>query len=173
MILLACESTDSKLSARALLLRALEEEYGLYALPTMEQGWLGKPFFPEHPNIHFNLSHSGPYALCAVGEEAVGVDLEVIRPRGANLPRRVLTPEEYRWYEEQGGSWGAFFTLWTRKESWVKHGGGSVVARPRLVCPPLPGEERAGPVLTGLTGEDWRGAVCTEEAVPALRWVSV
>lgn len=169
MYLLACESKDSKGAARALLLLALEEGYGLTELPPMEREALGKPFFPALPHIHFNLSHSGPYALCAVGEGPVGVDIEAVRPRRTTLPKGVLTDEEYRWYQEQGGGWKDFYTLWTRKESWAKYTGGSV-ARPRRVCPPLPGEEALSPRLVSLSGPGWRAAVCCGEPIPALRW---
>lgn len=169
MRLLACESDDSKETARALLLLALEEGYGLTELPSMEREALGKPFFPGLPHIHFNLSHSGPYALCAVGEGPVGVDIEAVRPRRAALPQGVLTGEEYRWYQEQGGGWEDFYTLWTRKESWAKYAGGSV-AKPRGVCPPLPGEEALPLHLVSLAGPGWRAAVCSGEPIPALEW---
>ena len=170
MILLACESIDSKAGARALLLRAMGEGYGLKQLPAMEYGPRGKPFFPGHPNIHFNLSHSGPYALCAVGECPVGVDIEVLRPRRATVPAGVFTEGEYRWYEEQGGGWSAFYTLWTRKESWVKYHGGAV-ARPKTVCPPLPGTSQTVPYLASLSGPDWHAAICAEEPIPFLQWI--
>ena len=172
MILLGCESDDAKAASRALLLRALGESHGLSVLPAMEYGPLGKPFFPAYPHIHFNLSHSGPFALCAVSRFPVGVDIERVRPRRETLPKGVLTEEECRWYIEQGGGWERFYTLWTRKESWVKHRGGSV-AKPRTVCPPLPGTGEGPPFLISLAGEDWRGAVCAEERVPSLRWIDI
>lgn len=170
MILLGCESMDAKGAARRLLTLALKKGYGLAATPPMALGPCGKPFFPDYPRIHFNLSHSGPYALCAVGGAAVGVDVETLRPRAAALPRRVFTAEEYGWYEAKGAEWPAFYTLWTRKESWCKQQGNGI-ARPRTVCPPLPGEEGGGPAVTGLCGPGWVGAVCSVEAVGALDWI--
>lgn len=170
MILLGCESGDAKRAARRLLALALEEGYGLAAIPPMALGPCGKPSFPDYPHIHFNISHSGRYALCAVGSAEVGLDVEALRPRAAALPRRVFTAEEYRWFEAQGADWPAFYTLWTRKESWCKQCGGGV-ARPRTVCPPLPGEKGEGPAMTGLSGPGWVGAVCSEEPATPLRWI--
>lgn len=172
MILLGCESADAKAAARRLLSLALEEGYGLTAIPPISFGPLGKPFFPDCSHLSFNLSHSGPYALCAVGRTAVGVDIEVLRPRSTALPGRVLTPDEYRWYEAQGADWPAFYTLWTRKESWCKQQGRGM-ARPRAVRPPLPGEEGRGPAVTGLSGSAWIGAICSEESAAPLRWMEV
>lgn len=170
MVLLACESNDSKAAARALLLRALAEEYGLTQQPLTEYGPRGKPFFPDYTHIHFNLSHSGPYALCAVGKCPVGVDIEVCRPRKLTVPAGVFTESEYRWYKEQGGGWSEFYTLWTRKESWVKYHGGTV-ARPKTVCPPLPGTLQTVPGLTSLSGPGWHAAICAEEPAAPLQWV--
>lgn len=171
MILLGCESTDAGAAARKLLALALAE-YGLTAVPCFSFGPLGKPFFPDHPQISFNLSHSGPYALCAVGRAAVGVDIEALRPRSPALPDRVLTREEQSWYQVNGADWPAFYTLWTRKESWCKRQGQGIV-RPRAVCPPLPGEKGDGSGVTSLTGCGWVGAVCSEEPHTPLRWVEV
>lgn len=172
MIILACKSDDSKMASRALLLRCLEEAQGIKTLPYLEHGPLGKPFFPGYPHIHFNLSHSGPYALCALGDRPLGVDIEALRPRKDTLPAGVFTPEEYSWYMEQGGGWSAFYTLWTRKESWAKYHGGSV-ARPKKICPPLPGTTESSLFLTSLSGPGWHSAICSEIPAPPIQWVNV
>lgn len=163
MLLFAAVGGD----AHDLLAHALREGYGLTSLPPMARGPCGKPFFPQYPHIHFNLSHSGPYALCAVGEREVGVDIEEMRPRSPALPRKVLTDAEYRRYEENGGDWPAFYALWTRKESFCKRQGRGV-AHPREICPPLPGES---PELRSFSGPGWCAAVCSDEAIVSIRWV--
>lgn len=168
MSVLLLASTDAP--ARALLAHALREEYAMDALPPIARGPWGKPFFPDRPHIYFSLSHSGPYALCAVGGEEVGADIEEVRPRGPGLPRAVLTDREYAWYEENGADWPAFYTLWTRKESFCKREGRGVV-RPRAVCPPLPGEDCKVITLSTLTGPRWRAAVCSHEPIPPIRWL--
>lgn len=74
----------------------------------------GKPFFLDHPEWHFSLSHSGDLAVCAFDDSPIGVDIEQIRPIDTKRlaarylgTREPLTPEE-------------FFSLWTRKESYLK-----------------------------------------------------
>lgn len=169
MLLLANESTDAKAAARRLLQAALVERYGLTHLPNLACGPFGKPYFSEYPHIHFNLSHSGPLALCAVGDNPVGVDIEWVRPRSPGLISGVLTPEEYRWYRENGSDWPAFYTLWTRKESLCKYRGTSVL-HPKRICLPLPGETDEGIIITNFSGEEWRVAVCAQETPEPIQW---
>ena len=62
--------------AELLLRRALREEFGLAELPKIETGEKGKPFFPDYPEIHFNLSHCKYAVACALDSAPVGVDAE-------------------------------------------------------------------------------------------------
>jgi len=64
--------------AELLLRRALREEFGLTELPKIETGEKGKPFFPDHPEIHFNLSHCKYAVACALDRAPVGVDAEAL-----------------------------------------------------------------------------------------------
>ena len=61
--------------AELLLRHALLEEYGLTELPRVETGEKGKPFFPERPQLHFNLSHCNAALACALDSTPVGVDV--------------------------------------------------------------------------------------------------
>ena len=106
--------------AYELLGELVTAEYGLAALPPVEREENGKPFFPSAPGLHFNLSHSGGLALCGAGGAPLGVDVELVRPRRAGLAKYVLSEAEYAWFQQQGGGWGAFYTLWTLKEARVK-----------------------------------------------------
>ena len=142
----------------------LGAEYGLSALPPVERDENGKPFFPEAPHIHFNLSHSGGLALCGTGDAPLGVDVEELRPRRPGLARHVLSGREYAWFQQQGGDWGAFYTLWTLKEARVKCTGRGLRQAPRTIAVPLlsPGEagELDGLVFRAYSGETWRAAAC-------------
>ena len=44
-----------------------------------ERGPSGKPYLVNCPGVHFNISHSGGYAVCAVGSVPMGVDIEFRR----------------------------------------------------------------------------------------------
>jgi 4'-phosphopantetheinyl transferase len=88
----------------------------------------GKPYLSGNP-LHFNLSHSGEWGLCAVTRIGViGVDLETVDPAldFAALARRFLSAAENRWLFAlpRSRQRRAFFRLWTRKEAWLKGQGG-------------------------------------------------
>ena len=150
--------------AHGLLAELLKSEYGLSPLPETAREENGKPFFPGHGAIHFNLSHSGPLALCGVGAAPLGVDLEVLRPRREGLARYALSEAEYDFFRQQGGDWGAFYTLWTLKEARVKCTGQGLRQLARTISVPLlrPGErgELDGLVFRAYAGEGWRAAAC-------------
>lgn len=79
----------------------------------------GKPFLINAP-VHFNLSHSGDFVLCAVDDRPVGVDIEAIRPISPRLIDRVCNDEERAFVQGDGGR---FLRIWTAKEAIVKHSG--------------------------------------------------
>lgn len=173
LVLLGSAGGDAKNAAHLLLGYGLREFFGVDRVPETELGPMGKPRFPAHPGLHFNLSHSGRYALCALSDAPVGVDIEAVRPRSPRLPERALSGAERRWHEARGGGWADFYTLWTRKESWCKYAGESA-ARPRSVCPPLPGEQTGAIAVHSFCGDGWRAAVCTaEQGKPTILWTDV
>ena len=159
-----------------LVAEMLGESRGWAGLPPVARAPQGKPWFPDHPEVHFNLSHSGELALCGVGEAPLGVDVEELRPRRPGLDRYVLSRTEFEWYAGQGGGWENLYTLWTLKEARVKCLGTGLRTAPRDIRIPLlrPGQEGE---LDGLRfmsygGPGWRGAVCTaggEPLPPMLR----
>ena len=71
----------------------------------------------------FNLSHSGMWALCAVARGLpVGVDIEMFREMAdaEELAERFFTPSEARMVHAANPREHGFFTVWTRKEAFVK-----------------------------------------------------
>lgn len=102
------EGTEHCLAHRLLALAA-EREAGLTVLPEIAWESGGKPFFPKHPELCFNLSHSRGAAVCAIHDKPVGIDVERVRP----APRRLA----------KGMGDEAFFRLWTAKEATVKRRG--------------------------------------------------
>ncbi len=86
----------------------------------------GKPYFPDHPHLHFSLSHSGDYAVCVLTDAPVGADIEQIRPfEWERAAKRAFTEAQYGWLmtvsEEE--RLDAFFGLWTETESRLKQSG--------------------------------------------------
>lgn len=93
---------------------------GLSILEPVEFLPAGKPVFSAL-DLHFSLSHSGRYAMCAISDAPVGADVQQVRKVNLSVARRFHVRER-DWLgqippEEQSD---AFFRLWTRKEAWVK-----------------------------------------------------
>jgi len=78
----------------------------------------GKPFVPGGPE--FNLTHGGCYAGIAVGEAAVGVDIEPIEDFSMKVAKRCFTQAEREWAD---GDKEKLCELWTLKESVIKAAG--------------------------------------------------
>lgn len=155
--------------ARELLALAAGEEWGLSALPETARLPGGKPCFPEHPRLQFNLSHSGALALCALDSRPVGVDIQVVKPWRDRLFRRVCTPEELAWLETQEDPALAFAQLWSLRESRVKQSGQGLRTTIRDIPVPLP--DACPCTLDGLhfalwSGEGWAAAACGHSPPP-------
>ena len=84
----------------------------------------GKPFLPDRPDFHFNLSHSGNWAAITWGSGEVGLDVEQIRhdARIESIARRFFSEEEQRYvFANEADQHQRFFEVWTGKESYVKY----------------------------------------------------
>ena len=87
----------------------------------------GKPFFPDAPQVHISVTHSGRFWLCALAEQPRGVDLQQIRPVEAEkLARRFFHPQEADYVAAHPES---FFRVWCAKESYVKLTGAGISDR--------------------------------------------
>jgi 4'-phosphopantetheinyl transferase len=88
-----------------------------------DAGLHGKPRLEEF-SLHFNVSHSGSAALCAVAREELGIDLETVRPipNLLSIAESFFTREEYKLIRRRSpaGGCGAFLQIWTRKEACSK-----------------------------------------------------
>jgi 4'-phosphopantetheinyl transferase len=100
----------------AILRQALWEQYCWRDFPKLELSSFGKPYFPEHPTVHFNVSHTHGAVLVGLSDEPVGVDIERIRPVSARSMRRIADVATEK----------AFFQSWVRREARAKRGGTGV-----------------------------------------------
>ena len=90
------------------LLEVLEASLG--------KGLYGKPYLTEYPEIHFNISHSGRWAVCALASMPCGVDIQERRPiRSRRMVERTMNAREQRQILEAEDSTGEFIKLWTYK----------------------------------------------------------
>ena len=104
------EKRQEVLCAYTMLYLALRERYGWRRIPEMTVSAAGKPEFPEFPEVHFNISHTGGAVLVGVAESPVGVDIERIRPVSLRAMLRIAGVESER----------AFFESWVRREARAK-----------------------------------------------------
>ena len=125
------EKRREPLCAYLFLRRALWEQYRWRDLPEIRLSSFGKPYFPEHPDIHFNLSHTAGAVLVALSDRPVGVDIEHIRPVSQRAMRRLADV----------GTERAFFQSWVRREALTKRSGTGVGTMLSAEEPLQPGEQ--------------------------------
>ena len=177
MVIYGAGGLTQRQQARLLLARAANEQWGFSPLPALARGPHGKPFFPGLDGFEFNLTHSGSLALCALSQEPVVVDIQLVKSWRSGLPRRVCSDQELDWVEQGTDRWERFSQLWALKECLVKlHGTG--LTRPisgiRVPLPETDGSllEQDGIWFRTYCGEGWRGAACGLEKPPeSIRWI--
>ena len=118
----------------SLLSHALSDLYQIQIDPdemddSLGKNEYGKPYLKNHPEIHFNISHTNDLAVCAIGNQNIGVDVEAIKDFSTSIFRKVLTKEEQAFYDAVTSDKNAdtkkewFFRFWTLKEARIKHAG--------------------------------------------------
>ena len=96
-------------------------------------GSRGKPYLRDRSDLQFSLGHSGGFAVYAISEEELGVDIELVKPSAdwRKISKRFFSPREV---EELDGldsteQLHAFFSCWTRKEAYIKATGEGMATR--------------------------------------------
>lgn len=120
------EKRQEALCAYMILRRALREQYQWEEIPPMDWDFRQKPFFPDFPQVQFNLSHTRGAVLAAVSHQPVGVDIEQIRLLSPLARQRLagVVDEE------------SFFQNWVRREAIGKWKGTGVWPHEQeSVCP--------------------------------------
>lgn len=110
----------------ALVCRKENEEEADRLLGTYTVAEGGKPYLAGKPEIQFNISHSGHWAVCAVAEEPVGIDIQEKRMLHGNLAARFFSERENQALarcEREAEREAMFFRLWCAKEAYVKWNG--------------------------------------------------
>ena len=112
------------LLAEVLLRYALKECYQLSNLEFGKNAY-GKPFLVNHNGIHFNLSHSGDWVICGVGDQDLGIDVEHIEEIEMSIAEDFFARKEIEYLNTIPVEirLGAFYSVWTMKESYTKYMG--------------------------------------------------
>ena len=135
-------------------------EYGLrtYGLSEKEVKFSyvenGKPVLMDHPELYFNLTHSGDYVAAVFSDTESGIDIEQIQTGKHKVVERFFSEEEKSLFEKNWSD-DLFTKIWTRKESFIK----AVGIGMRL---PLDSFSTVGEMVTFLETENGRN----EENVP-------
>lgn len=81
-----------------------------------------KPYLASHPCLHFNVSHSDDFAVIAISRTKVGIDIEYISEdfNFTNLLPDIFADNEILENQNAVNKRHSFYTLWTRKEAFVK-----------------------------------------------------
>lgn len=124
------EKRREPLCAYAMLRLALRERYGWRAWPEIAVTEQGKPWFPEHPEIHFSLSHTEGAVLVGLADRPIGVDIERIR----SVSQRTVSQVAGTTSEAE------FFPNWVRREARTKRSGSGIASMLRSEPPMEPGE---------------------------------
>lgn len=80
----------------------------------------GKLYLTEHKDKYVNLSHSKDYAVCAVHDKPIGIDIQYCRECDMRIAERFFTGAEADIIRRAPVPQKTFFEMWTKKESLVK-----------------------------------------------------
>ena len=87
-------------------------------------GEYGKPYSPDYPKYHFNLSHSGDMILIGIASSPLGVDVEYCNDTidYLSIANSVFSKEEISSLTSLNSKHRgqAFYNIWTKKEAYIK-----------------------------------------------------
>ena len=83
----------------------------------------GKPYIES--GECFSLSHSGQYAVCAVSQKEIGVDIQQITAVSEKAVNRFCAESELAWLAKSDDRPCDIIRLWALKESYLKASGKS------------------------------------------------
>ncbi len=68
-------------------------------------------------DVYFSISHSGDYAVCAVSDKEIGIDIEKIREINPKVCKKFSTENEAEYIASHKNG---LFEIWTLKEAYFK-----------------------------------------------------
>ena len=114
------QHADNMLVGTALARWLLWREFQVPPRAEITYGSNGKPYLKNEPDVYFNISHSGQYVACAVCDNPVGIDIQMIVPYRPDTARRVCSAAELKMLENSRVPDVDFIKLWTQKEAYLK-----------------------------------------------------
>lgn len=82
----------------------------------------GKPFLKDYIGLEYNISHSNQLVVCAIGDYAVGTDIEYIKNVELGAANYLFEKHEYEVFNNlpEHKKLDYFYSMWTLKESFIK-----------------------------------------------------
>ena len=118
------QNADNMLVGDILAKYMVKREFGIpFSCQQISYGQYGKPYLTRYPDVHFNISHSGRFVVCAVCSFPVGIDVQEIVSYNPDVARRVCSEKEMDYIEHTENTSFAFTEIWTRKEAISKLSG--------------------------------------------------
>lgn len=93
---------------------------------TFESSENGKPLLRGSSGWNTSRSHSHGFVAVTVSPFEIGVDIERLRPAPLEVADRWFTPAETHLLQHSSDPDRVFWTIWTRKEAWLKQRGGAL-----------------------------------------------
>ena len=128
------EDKQRSVCAELLLIYALKQQENDVALPLPIEEDERNKLTLQGSRWHFNISHAKDYAVCALSDAPVGVDLEYFRVQELMHADRILHPEEAQllpYISNPNEKKKYFYECWVAKESYLKNLGIGLIVRPR------------------------------------------
>lgn len=117
------EDKEIILLSQVLLRTTLMKEFNIKP-KNMDFGFgeYGKPYLKDVPDLHFNLSHSGDWAVLAVSDKEIGIDVEKEKNIDLDIGKEYFSYTENIYLNtiSKEKKYEAFFKIWTLKESYIK-----------------------------------------------------
>lgn len=112
----------SHMVGECLLREGLKRGYGLdLDHEPRGRGEHGKPFLTLRPQIHYNITHSGGYAACAMSDQEIGIDIQEHRKVNyARLLERIVPTDMVSEILDSDDPERAFYIQWVLREAYIK-----------------------------------------------------
>lgn len=112
------------LLGEVLVVYAMSKSFGMKINVPFKRNCYGKPYINQE--VHFNLSHSGEFVICAVDNSPVGIDIERIAPINFTQFSNFFSSDELikiKGLKDESKALMMFYSLWVLKESYIKYTG--------------------------------------------------
>lgn len=114
------QNADSMVIGGALARYMLWKEFRIPVDAQISYGKFGKPYLPDYPRLHFNISHSGQFVGCAVCDKPVGIDVQQITPYRPDVAEKVCSNAELTQIKASSVPDEEFTKIWAEKEALLK-----------------------------------------------------